>query len=410
MADLHQPLTITPARARRLALHAQGLDGNWRPPSGADGAAATVERLGYVQIDTIAVIERAHEHTFWVRQPSYRPEMLHQLLAVDRRVFEYWTHAASYVPMDHYRYYLGGMLARREQGRTHAWMAANSELVDHVRARIDAEGPLAAANFEGGDRRGTWWDWKPAKQALESLFNSGELMISERRNFHRIYDLAERVLPADVDTTLPGPDDHARWAVRWTLVGRGLADLSKRRYAISRTDRMAAVAEQMVETGEIVPVRIRGAGDRGTWYALADALESTGRRSRRQPPVHILSPFDNLVIQRGWLSRLFDFDYTLECYLPARKRRHGYFCLPILWGDRFVGRLDPKAERRSGVFAVRRLAFESGVGDWDALLPPLARKLVDLARFNGCDRVRLHGVRPAEARVLLRRALDEALA
>ena len=407
MTTTRRPRIITPARARRIVLRAQGLDGGWVLPGGAEGAATTVERLGYVQIDTIAVIARAHEHALWVRQPSYRPEMLHQLLAVDRRVFEYWTHAASYVPMSDYRYYLRRMHGHTERGQP--WREENAKLVEHVRRRLRTEGALAAADFESGDRRGPWWDWKPAKRVLEHLFNAGELMISQRRNFQRVYDLTERVMPTGIDTSMPDPEEEARWAVRRALGNLGVVDLlAESRYRRGGSDeRVAAAVAELTQAGEVVPVTIRGSGD-GVRHATAEAIEATerGRRSRR---VHLLSPFDNLVIRRRWLASIFDFDYTLECYLPERKRRHGYFCLPILWGDRFVGRLDPKAERKKRVFAVRRLAFEPDIGDWDALLPPLARKIAELARFNGCDRVRLYSVRPAAVRAPLRRALDTAL-
>lgn len=398
--------SITPARARRLALRAQGLDGSWDQIPGADGAAATVERFGYVQIDTIAVIERAHDHTLWVRQDSYQPSMLHQLLAVDRRVFEYWTHAASYVPMRDYRHYLRRMHANRSRSRV--WMEDNAALVAHVRDRIRAEGALAAADFESDRRRGPWWDWKPAKRALECLFNTGELMISERRRFQRVYDLVERVLPADVDTAMPKADEEARWAVRWTLRNLGVASVEQNRYWPGSGDGVNRAVEELVEMGEVVPVRLRGQDTPAALFTLSATLEATAR-ARHNRTVHLLSPFDNLVIRRDWLSQFFDFDYTLECYLPERKRRYGYFCLPILWGDRFVGRLDPKAERKKRLFAVRRLYFEPGFGDWDALLPALADKIAALARFNGCERVRLYSVRPAAMRAVLRGALDEAL-
>ena len=166
--------------------------------------------------------------------------------------------------------------------------------------------------------------------------------------------------------------------------------------------------EELVEMGEVVPVRLRGQDTPAALFTLSATLEATAR-ARHNRTVHLLSPFDNLVIRRDWLSQFFDFDYTLECYLPERKRRSGYFCLPILWGDRFVGRLDPKAERKKRLFAVRRLYFEPGFGDWDALLPALADKIAALARFNGCERVRLYSVRPAAIRAVLRGALDEAL-
>ena len=220
--------TITADHARRIALCCQRLDGRWHPRPGPEGTAETIEGLGYVQIDTIAVVHRAHEHTLWCRQPDYDPRMLHQLLAHDRRVFEYWTHAASYVPMADYRYYVRRMRAVASGGRTRDWMKENRRTVADVRRRIREEGPLLAADFkemEAG-KRGPWWEGrKPSKIALECLFDTGELMIDERRNFQRVYDLAERVLPDSVDPTPPQPAEQARWAVRRALGNRGVATM-----------------------------------------------------------------------------------------------------------------------------------------------------------------------------------------
>lgn len=408
IAAVTAPRPITPAHARRVALRATGLDGAWRPGRGAAGAAATIERLGYVQIDTIAVVERAHEHTLWVRQPSYQPRYLHRLLAEERRVFEYWTHAASYVPMADYRFYRRRMEARARGGRRVGWMRDNRAVVDAVRERITAEGPLAAAAFDNPGKRGPWWDWKPAKMALESMFDTGELMIGERRGFQRVYDLAERVLPAQVDLVAPAADEQARWALRRTLDNAGLADTAERHRWHGDVDELNAAAAELVDTGELTPVRIRGDEAAGTRFARTEVLEATahGRPTRR---VYLLSPFDNLVIRRRWLQQVFGFDYTLECYVPEPKRRYGYFCLPVLFGDRFVGRLDPKAERREGVFVVRRLCFEPEVDDWDALLPALATALAAMARFNGCASVRVESIQPGRAKAPLRRALKDEI-
>jgi uncharacterized protein YcaQ len=193
---------ISIARAQKLALHGQGLDGPWKLPAGKEGVAQTIERLGYVQIDTISVVERAHHHTLWSRRSDYGPGMLHELLAADRRVFEYWTHAASYLPMRDYRYYAGRMRSFASSDRARQFLADHAKLVREVLRRIRAEGALASADFAAPDgrKRGPWWDWKPAKAALETLFSMGELMVSRRRNFQRVYDLTERVLPAGIET------------------------------------------------------------------------------------------------------------------------------------------------------------------------------------------------------------------
>ena len=399
------PNMITAAHARRLALRAQGLDGGHRAGRGANGAAATIERLGYVQIDTIAVIERAHEHILWTRQPSYRSTYLQRLMR-DRRVFEYWTHAASYVPMADYRYYGRRRRWYAGAGRGADWLRENRTVVEHVRERIETEGPLLAADFQDVEgRRGPWWDWKPAKAALEALFDAGELMISERRGFQRVYNLAERVLPIDVDVTEPDVDERARWAVHRTLDNLGVADEAQMRIWNRNREETHAAVEELLEAGQIEPVEIRGDDGHPLFARPADLQDTARGRSTRQ--VHLLSPFDNLVIRRLWLLRIFDLDYKVECYVPGPKRRFGYFCLPVLFGDRLVGRLDPKADRKEGVFIVRCLELEPKV-NVDTLLPPLAASIWRFARFNGCDEVRVETVRPVKVKAPLRRALASA--
>jgi len=395
--------TISSAHARRLALRAQGLDASHRPGRGVDGAAATVERLGYVQIDTIAVIERAHEHILWTRQPAYRPAFLQQLMQ-ERRVFEYWTHAASYVPMADFRFYGRHRRWHAAGGHRLDWLREHGKIVEHVRQRIREEGPLLAADFKDIEgRRGPWWDWKPAKMALEAMYDAGELMIAERRGFQRVYDLAERVLPAGLDTTEPDTGECALWAVHRTLDNLGVADEGQMRIWFRDRALLHATLQGLLETGEIEPVEVRSAaGD--PLYARAADLQATAR-SRAGRRVHLLSPFDNLVIRRRWLQRFFDFDYTIECYVPGPKRRYGYFCLPVLFGDRFVGRLDPKAERKDGVFVVRCLELEPDMQDVEALVPPLAESIWRFARFNSCRHVRVEAVRPAKYKMLLKRSL-----
>ena len=219
--------TISQKTARRLVLHAELLDG--RPPlaKGTAGVAQTVGHLGYVQIDTISVIERAHHHTLWARVPGYKPEHLHRALAVERSVFEYWGHAASYLPMTDYRFYLPMMSGFYDPKNAwyRGWGERYGAYLEPVLRRIREEGPLAARDFENLAARGQgpWWDWKPAKAALEMLFWRGELMVRERRGFERVYDLTERVLPAGTDTRLPGPGELGRFIVSRALTALGVA-------------------------------------------------------------------------------------------------------------------------------------------------------------------------------------------
>jgi len=391
--------------ARKLAIHCQGLDGRWQLPKGKEGVARIVERLGYVQIDTIAVVQRAHDHTLWSRRPDYALDMLHHLQSRDRRVFEYWTHAASYVPFCDYRYYLPRMQAHACSPRERRWRKDNARIVKEVLRRIRQEGPLGSADFEASEGKGrTWWGWKPAKQALEILFNTGELMVTARRNFQRLYDLPERVIPEGVDTTHPDQDELARFVVRRSLSGHGAVSADqicwRHRAALPS---VSEILQDLVDAGEATPVEVKSL-DSGPYFALTENLEQASGRVRKQ--LHILSPFDNLIIRRDRLQKLFDFDFKLECYLPAARRRYGYFCLPLLWGTQFVGRLDPKADRKNKALIVRGLIFEPDFTDYDALLPSLAEKLRAFAAFNECEQVVVEQTTPRKVKTLLKRALN----
>jgi uncharacterized protein YcaQ len=401
-------MKISLSTARRLALHCQALDGSVPLPAGKEGVYQCIDRLGYVQIDTISVVERAHNHTLWVRQPDYDPQMLHELQAKDRRVFEWWASAMSYVPMDDYRFYAVHMNKPLSWHRK--WYAENVELTERVLERVKAEGPLGSSDFKPPKdfKRGDWWSWKPSKIALECLFSMGELMVTERRKFQRIYDVRERVLPPDLDTTAPTPDELARFQARRLLGGLGFgttAHIQWARWGSRPVDEQ--IIQNLIEAGEVTAFEIDGFDDR-RYCALTDRLEHV----LDQPAnglshiVHILSPFDNLVIRRGWLRAYFGFDYKLEAYTPKAKRKYGYFTLPILWGDRLVGRVDAKADRKPKTFIVRKLTFEPEFGDYDALMPTLVSKLREFASFNGCEGFAVEQTEPAHVRERLAQALD----
>jgi uncharacterized protein YcaQ len=383
------------------------LDGGWGLPAGKEGAARCVERLGYVQIDTISVVERAHHHTLWSRQPDYDPDMLHELQGSDRRVFEYWCHGASYLPIDDYRYYLPRMRAYTDSERVREWLNANGKLAEHVVDRIRREGPLTSADFSApeGRKRGSWWDWKPAKQALETLFSTGELMVAERKNFQRVYDLTERVLPASVRTAMPSSEELADFAVQRAVSSHGIVSAGQSGWGrLVDGAAILGALEDFVRSGEIIPVRVVGL-DVQPQYAWTEALEAALKTRRRLREVRILSPFDSLVIDRRRLRALFEFDCKLECYFPAPKRRYGYFCLPLLWGDRFVGRIDPKADRKRKALLLRSVLFEPEFSHYDVLLPRLAAALRSFAAFNGCEEVVVQTARPAALRSRLQKLL-----
>jgi uncharacterized protein YcaQ len=402
-------IKISWALAKRLALHSQLLDGRTKLPKGKEGVARAIEHLGYVQIDTIAIINRAHHHTLWTRLLDYRPEMLLELQAKDRRVFEYWGHAASYLPTSEYRFYIPMMRSFPwGEGWIKRMYENHRDVMKDVLERVSREGPLGSLDFKApdGKRRGAWWDWKPAKTALELLLWRGDLMVTERRNFQRIYDLTERVLPEGTDTRLPDSNEVARFRARKALSAHGIAtqrDILDHLHT-SSSDRIPHALTEMIEANEVIPLKIKGRGET-EYYALSEVLEKSSGMRKLKPALHLVSPFDSAIIHRPRIEGLFGFSYSLECYTPPRKRKYGYFCLPILWGEEFIGRLDPKADRKRKTFVVRNLIFEPGFNDYDAIIPALAEKLKALAAFNECNEARIERTMPDKVKTPLNKAL-----
>ncbi len=398
-------IELSRSEARRLILEQQGLYRKHPFGKGREASLRAIEELSYVQIDTIAVVERAHHHTLWTRVPSYRAEHLDELLSASRQIFEYWSHAAAYLPIRDYRFSLP---RKRYLAAARAnWKSSQRRLLKAVMDRIRSEGPLSAGDFNApaGHKSGGWWEWKPAKQALEHLFMDGSLMVSSRRNFHKYYDLTERVLPEDTDTSFPGQRELAEHLIRRFLCAQGLGssrDFSYQRRGMQKD--VASALATMIETGEVSEISVPKLGGEAL-YALSVLLEKIPRRKQARQ-ILFLSPFDNLLIQRQRAQYFFNFSYTLECYVPRAKRQFGYFCLPILWGEDLIGRLDAKAERKEKLLRVHTLLLEEGREVTDRLIQALAEALRRFAAFNGCDSLVLDHCSPGNLRGRLQRQLS----
>ena len=378
---------VTLSQARAFALSRQLLSGN-DLPSDHLGAHQVIERLGYVQIDTISVVERAHHHVFWSRLPGYRPDHLRILEEQDRKVFEYWAHAASYLPMRDYRYSL--VKKNRIAAGEKFWSyEKDPESMQFILDRIRAEGPLMSRDFEKDQERQPreMWMQHPVNQALRELFMSGRLMTSHRRGFQKVLDLPERILPEETDQTPPTEEEYLAHLIDRDLTAHGLMKDREIGYLL-RIDRkkLRKLLRRQVKSGELTEIKVETL-EKDPYYARTELLENFLTQNRPQPDLfHILSPFDNLLIQRKRTEELFGFNYTLECYVPAGKRINGYFCLPMLYGDRFVGQIDLKADRKTGKLLVRNLVWEPGVRQKD-IRRPFREKLADFAAFNGCGAV-----------------------
>ena len=384
--------TLSKQEARKLVLLSQKLPPSNQKRDAMDATLSAIEHLGYIQIDTISVIQRAHHHTLWNRNPRYKASQLDQLVN-NKKVFEYWSHAAAYLPMCDYRF----SLPRKQSfasGDQEYWYERDRPLMKQVLKRIQVEGPLKAKDFENTGKRIGEWKIKPAKRALESLFMEGKLMISQRVKFQKVYDLTERVAPSDVTTTIPDPEEYARFLITGYLRANGLGQAAEIAYLLKDTKPLICrTLKEMVLNGELLQVEVAG----NIYHAFPEALESLNQPLPRNK-IKVLSPFDNLVIQRKRLKVLFGFDYLIECYVPTAKRKFGYFVLPVLWKGNLVARLDCKADRKESVLHIHHLSLEPALKDIDSFLTVLRKELKHFMQFNQCKHVQIHRTSPANVR------------
>jgi uncharacterized protein YcaQ len=373
---------ISLKEARRIILYRQGL---LSPLSDIFSVKDYCERLGYVQIDTISVVERAHHHVLYNRMGKYITAMLDIALEKEKSIFEYWSHAASYLPMRDYRYSLVRKKNIRE-GST-AWFSEDLDVQSSLLTYIRENGAVQSNDFDhehSSQKKGGWWSWKPTKKALEHLFMKGDLMIARREGFRKIYDIPERVLPSDIDTTFPTPQEYLDYCIYSTINAQGLAsidDMTHLRSASHKKNIQKRLDELLLNTS-LIPVEIESLNQ--LYYSTADILAEHIPKNKKR--VHILSPFDNLIIRRKKVKEIFNFDYTIECYVPEHKRVYGYFSLPILYGTEFIGRIDCKAERKNQIFIIKGL-FPEGQLDREELYRIIEPTLYNFALWNGCQEI-----------------------
>ncbi|MDQ3022210.1 MAG: winged helix DNA-binding domain-containing protein [Bacteroidota bacterium] len=373
---------LTPEEARFLFISSQLLADN-KSAKDKVQLQKIIEQIGYVQIDTISIVERSHHHILWSRMNSYLRSMLDELIEYDKTIFEYWSHAAAYLPIKDYRY---SLIRKNNYSRKYkTWGSANKKTIKQVYDRIKSEGALQSKDFEDPRTKSEgWWDWKPSKDALDFLFHKGELMIAKRKGFQKVYDLTERVLPANTDTTFPTEKEFYKHLISNSIKANGL--VTDREIAYLRNyDRklFSKVIEELLENQNIFKVSIKGF-ENGNYFTNHTKLELLNER-KKHSEIHILSPFDNLVIQRKRLKEFFGFDYQIECYLPAAKRKFGYFCMPVLYGDKLIGKIDAKALRQNKIFIVKKIFWEEKTKLNEKILKKIEKKLNEFAKFTGCD-------------------------
>jgi uncharacterized protein YcaQ len=368
---------ISLAQAKKVALLSQRLPARAVNGNGYQETKIAFEQLGYLQIDTISVVQRAHHHVLWSRNPNYQLTHLDQMVN-QGFAFEYWSHAASYLPMRDFRFTLPRKHALKTDKQRH-WFVKDHYLMKHALERIETEGPLMAKDFEGTSKKLGVWGSKPTKQALENLYMQGDLMIRERRNFHKVYDLTERVLPTHVDCSMPTDEEFCRYLIKGFIRAHGFGNAAEMSYLLKGIkSQIARLLQEMCEDKELVAIAIESS----VYYTTPDTLALIDQRLNRRRAA-ILSPFDNLLIQRSRAINLFGFDYKLECYFPEAKREFGYFCLPILWQGELVARVDCKADKKNGQLVVHSLHKEHKLAHREEFDRELRNELNRFAQFNG---------------------------
>lgn len=391
---------LTLQQLQLATLESQGLTEISPFGTGKNAVLNAVEHLGYVQIDTLSVVERAHHHTLWTRIPDFQIDYLEDLVE-ERKIFEYWFHAASYLPMQDFRYVLPQMLSVR-QSDSH-YYNADKKVMQEVMNIIRTEGPKKARDFEAkSSKAGSWWNWKPAKLALERLFMQGDLMISGRNGMQKTYDLTDRVLPQTVNTIEPAPIEFAEYLIKTYLRAYGFTTLKQ--IAHLRTGNVKRnvneVLQSMLEEGTISQVHVEGLSP---VFIQNDLLDKAFDLSNSQ--VRLLSPFDNSVIHRDRVKQIFNFDFRLECYTPKEKRQYGYFCLPILFEGHFIGRVDCKAHRKDKKLELIHLHIEESHINIELWLEPFIQAVKRFAVFNGCESVEVTNVSPSKLVTTIRKKL-----
>jgi uncharacterized protein YcaQ len=383
---------ISAAAARRIALAAQGF-GVERPGGVANlgHVRRAIDRLGLLQIDSVNVLTRAHYLPLYSRLGNYDSDHLDTLAwgrKSKRGLFEFWAHEASLLPLSsqplwRWRMDRAARDAGEGKGKLHTFRREKKKYIDEIRREVVDRGPLAASELSnGGAGRGAWWGWSDGKLALEWLFFAGELTTATRRGtFERVYDLTERVLPAAVQALpTPSAEDAQRELLRISARALGVATETDLRdyFRLGVADTKARLAE-LAEAGDLQPVTVEG------WPKQA-YLDPSARQPRRIEARALLAPFDPLVWERDRTHRIFDFFYRIEIYTPVAKRKHGYYVLPFLLGDRLVGRVDLKADRANSCLLVHAAHLEEGVAA-KTVAGPLREELRLMADWLGLEDV-----------------------
>lgn len=394
-------LLLSPQDARRLAITRQQLAGP-RPQPDAAGLMKVMRAIRCLQLDPISAVARSPLLVLWSRLGNYDPALLQRALWRDRQLFEYWAHAASIVLVDDWPVHRLHMAQRANGGwrpHTRQWLEENRALREHILERLERDGPLAPGDFDGDVVEEEWhstgWtNQRTVNQMLDCLWTEGRVMVAGRRGRTRLWDLTHRCLPPDVDAGLR-PDRSAviESAVQLSLraLGVGTARHIREHFTRGRYHDLDRAIERLVQQGLLRPVQIEADGEvwPGEWFIHADdvPLLQQLQNGAWQPRTTLLSPFDNLICDRDRTEELFDFYFRIEIYVSAAKREYGYYVLPILHGDRLVGRIDPRYDQKNKQLLVHAVYAEGHAADDETVGQAAAQAITELANFLGANEI-----------------------
>jgi uncharacterized protein YcaQ len=375
------PIILTKSQARKIILHAAGLSKRAQFGIGNDAAYKVIDHLGFVQVDTNYVVERAHHHAIAARVPGYKTEWLGELQG-EGKIYEFWTRDSGFMPMKEFRYSIP--IHESFIAKWKSLPQSEITLMKKILDRIAREGPLTAKDFENDrvTKSSGWWDWRPSKVALEQLHLTGKLLTTRKKDFHKVYDLTDNIVSANVDRTTPTSEEFAHHVIFRSLKSLGVAYANE----IAWSGRLVKYPfkqelKKLVDAGKICQVQIEGL--KGPLYMLPDYKT---KKITIAGDAFVLSPFDILNVFRRRLRDFFDFDYQVECFVPEAKRKYGYFSLPILLGDTFVARMDSKADRKQQVLTIHNIHFEA-VKITKSATSKICDAIQTFAKFNGCNTI-----------------------
>jgi len=383
--------------ARRLFLDRHALAEQPSGPARGNDLLALIQRLGFVQLDSINTVARAHDMILYSRRPTYRPAALTRLYQGKNTLFEHWTHDAAMIPMAYYPHWhlrfrrdAETLKARWRNWRRDGFESQFETVLRHVRNH----GPVCSSDVGKDEKKGSggWWDWHPSKTALEYLWRSGALVVTGRKGFQKHYDLSERVIEAGLleKAELPEEQDTVDWLCGAALDRLGFAtsgELAAFWGTVSSAEAKSWCAGRLA-TGEIIEIEIAGQdGSTRRCIARPDVREQANSIATLPGRIRVLSPFDPALRDRKRAERLFGFHYRIEVFVPAEKRKYGYYVFPLLQGDRLIGRIDMKASRESSKLAVRALWPERKVRWSVKKTAQLESELNRIARFCSLDTI-----------------------